>query len=353
MLGFAQCAKSGMEPVEAGLEQLSPDRKDQMKGIMALAAARGEERASLRTETTYTISEALDLLDETLNYAYCRPSTPLQNTIILSDTLMMEVITSTLVSEEEIANLFDETSLDLGTQYHALGLSNMEAWAFSVAEYGSLVGDELPVIIQLEVAYGEYITESITYGEYNNYSYQSGGGFCDESLAEGAPEILRDNLKYSHVYNPPSTKKYYKRPRLVRVCNQVSTVTICGGAGIPQNIFVYYDMLLNGSVVAQQNWDNINDWKLFRQHEGVQANFDKCLSGDVEMPFVEDNMGGIITDLIPNGTYYPGNLWVGSNEVTTGQNQHEIPFHNMVIAYYQSVVVESNDDKIALPCNDC
>ena len=348
-LTLTMCTKSEIltEAIQSTMPTTGQDRKALLNDIIGKT---GDIRtADVTLRTTYTTTEAIDLIDEALNYAYCRPGTPLQETIILSDTLMLEVISSE-VTETELVNFFDSVSLHIGTQYHDLTVTNKEAWAFSVNQFGSLVGNELPIIVQLEVAYGAYITEEIEYGETDDYSYHYGGGYCSSTLVDGAPEILRDNLKLAYVYNPPSTNKYFKRPKYFQVCNEVSSTTICEAYGIPNNIFYYYDMLLNGQLVTPQYWDNINDWKLFRQHESI-TNFDQCLSGDVEMPFCYSSMAGIVEGSEPEGSYYPGNIFVGSFSVD--QLNYQVPFHNMVVGYYQSVTVDSNDEKTSLPCNDC
>lgn len=349
MLGFAQCAKSGMESVEAGLEQLSPDRKDQMKGIMALAGAQGEERASLRTETTYTISEALDLLDETLNYAYCRPSTPLQNTIILSDTLYMAVTTSTTVTEQEVADLFDAASMDLGTQYHAMSLTNQQPWAFSVRQFGNLENDELPIIIQLSVAYGGYVNALIDYEE-EDYFYAFQGGLCDMTPGPGAPDVLRNNLKYDYI---PTGTHYCKNAKYFRVCNVWNGDVIrCDADGLPGNIYEFDWQITNPMVKASIGlWDNINDFKLFRQCE-CAPNYDECLSGDVEMPFNEGAMGDLLDAHTPEN-YAPGNIWVGSKKLDDSELGGDINFHNMNVMYCRFIGVSSNDEPIDLPCTGC
>lgn len=52
-----------------------------------------------------------------------------------------------------------------------------------------------------EVAHGGFITEKIAYGSTDDFSYLYGGGLCDNQQKPGAPEVLRENLKYSYVKN--------------------------------------------------------------------------------------------------------------------------------------------------------
>jgi hypothetical protein len=350
---FIQCAKQDLAPGMDAMQSLSPDRKAQMKQLMALAGAKGQDRASLRSSNTYTISEALDLLDETLNYAYCRPATPQRNTMLLSDTLMMPISTSSLVSEEDLADLFDATSLDIGTQYHALNLNNKQPWVFSVNLFGEPVSGEIPIIVQMEVAYGAYITDSIAYSVNVDYSYAWQGGLCDATPGPGAPEVLRDNLKYAYVPNPPNTKKYFKNAYYLIVYNVVHGDVLWYEAdGLPDDIYQFNASIPNPVVNWPiEEWENINDWKLFRQCQCVVDNYDECLSGDEEMPFNETAMGSIVQAYIPALDYFPGNVWVGSNGMYDDALQGNIVFHNMIVAYYKIVVNE--EGTVDLPCLGC
>jgi len=352
---FSQCAKQEMALGSDALMSLTPDRRSQMKQLMALAGSKGQDRATLRSSNTYTISEALDLLDETLNYAYCRPATPQRNTLILSDTLLMPVSTSSTVSEEDLADLFDAASLDIGTQYHGLTLNNKQPWVFSVNQFGEPANGEIPVIVQLEVAYGAFITDSIAYSSSVDYSYAWQGGLCNETPGPGAPEVLRDNLKYAYVPNPPNTKKYFKSAYYFIVYNVVhGDVPWYAANGLPDNIFQFNAGIANPMEKASIGlWDNINDFKLFRQCECVEDNYDECLSGDVEMPFNENEMGAILQAYLPALDFVPANIWVGSNKVDDLALSGYIVFHNMVANYSKTILVSSNDEPVELPCLDC
>ena len=88
------CTKSEIltEAIQSTMPTTGQDRKALLNDIIGKT---GDIRtADVTLRTTYTTTEAIDLIDEALNYAYCRPGTPLQETIILSDTLMLEVISS-------------------------------------------------------------------------------------------------------------------------------------------------------------------------------------------------------------------------------------------------------------------
>ncbi|MBP6185259.1 MAG: hypothetical protein KA479_09985 [Saprospiraceae bacterium] len=353
-LAFAQCAKNEFpSPTETMLTS-NTDRKALMKDIIAQGGPAHAGGATLRS-TTYTFSEAIDLLDETLNYAYCRPGTPLHNTIILSDTLIMDAATSTTVTEAEIADLFEEASNDLGAQYHALSLTNQQPWAFSVAQFGNLENDELPIIIQLEVAYGGYITSRIEYDDNDDYSYAFQGGMCNSTPGPGAPEILRNNLKKDYVTYQINSNKYFYKSFVLRTCNvSISDIENCYADGFPANLYKEDARYVNQFVDSPQNWDNINDWKLFRQWED-EGNYDKCLTGDEEMPFNEDHMGSILEFYIPGSSYYAGNIWVGSL-LLLDDNNNEVPCHNMIIEYFKAVLLEPTDGPIELPdpnCGEC
>jgi hypothetical protein len=213
-VAFAQCSKQDMEIGTDIVSGGTADRLTLLKEIRNQAAAFKSGDAMLRTTTYYTISEALDVLDESLNYAYCRPDTPLREAIILADTLVMTVTgsVSDTVSDLEVASLFSEASDNIGAQYHDLSLTNKEPWVFSVRPIGDVENNELTIVVKLEVAYGQYITDSIAFSSSDDYSYEYQGGMCDATPGPGAPEVLRENLKFHHVYCPPNTKKYLYKP---------------------------------------------------------------------------------------------------------------------------------------------
>jgi hypothetical protein len=354
-LTLTNCAKQEIPTDADTTTKMTMDRKALLKNIIGRTGDLRSEGATLRSESTHTIAEALDLLDEALNYAYCRPATPLQETIILSDTLIMAVDTSSTVTGTVIATLFDEASDNIGAQYHALSLTNQQPWVFSVSQFGDIENSELPIIVQLEVAYGGYITEAIVYDENEDYSYLYQGGLCDETTGPGAPELLRDNLKHAYVYNP-SNPKYFLKPYYMWVCNPNNWDgggnLYCRADGLSFNLHKKDQTELNKELKGHPNfWNNINDWRLFRQRSSV-GNYDKCLSGDVEMPHCETEMGKYIANHGPGGYYKIGNIWVGSFDYTTG-GQVEVIFHNMIVAYYFVAEVDPGDPVDVLPCPGC
>jgi hypothetical protein len=265
-VAFAQCSKQDVEIGTDIVSGVTTDRLTLLKEIRNQAAAFKSGDAMLRTTTYYTISEALDVLDESLNYAYCRPDTPLREAIILSDTLVMTVTgsVSDTVSDLEVASLFSEASDNIGAQYHDLSLTNKEPWVFSVRPIGVVENNELTIVVKLEVAYGQYITDSIAFSSSDDYSYEYQGGMCNNPSGPGAPEVLRENLKFHHVYCPPNTKKYLYKPYYLWVFNVVNgDYEIWDADGLPDNLVQGdEDEWLYNPVftVPSSNWDNINDW---------------------------------------------------------------------------------------------
>jgi hypothetical protein len=349
-LTLTNCAKQEIPTHADTTTKMTMDRKALLKDIIGRTGDLRSEGATRRSESTHTIAEAIDLLDEALNYAYCRPGTPLQETLILSDTLIMAVTTSSTVTETELAALFDEASDNIGTQYHALSLTNKQPWVFSVSQFGNLENNKLPIIVQLEVAYGDYITDSIAYSSSDDYSYEYQGGMCDATPGPGAPEVLRTNLKFAHVPYIPSSNKYFFKSYYLWVCNGFSDVQWCDANGLPKNLHDPDLIIYNQSVKSHSNWNNINDFKLFRQHSHITTNYDECLSGDEEMPFNQSEMGSIIQAYNPASLYVPGNIWVGSFKGLILFNDSEVPLHNMIVGYYQVALLDSNDEPIDIPC---
>lgn len=138
------------------------------------------------------------------------------------------------------------------------------------------------------------------------------------------------------------------------VCNiPVSDIESCKGAsGIPVelNKFIPYSPKWNQPTKPWIDHNNINDWQLFRQRSDL-PNYDQCLSGNVEMPHNEYEMGKIIEAHIAQLSKVPPNIWVGSNEFEFSPQALTVIFHNMVIQY--ATAVSTNDDPIEIPDPCC
>ena len=352
MLTFAQCAKND-DVLNTINEKAKVVDRTSRQVIMDEIIANAKHAATGNVKgrsTDYSIDDAIDLLDETLNYSYCRPGTPLTLTEVICDTVLLPLSTTNTVSSDDISTIYDATSAKLGTQYHHLSLTNKQPWTFSIERYGNPHGNNQALRIIFSIAYGQYISSEPVFDDNANYSFAYNGGLCNANTpGNGAPELLRNKLKYSKITVSPNSI-YYHRGKNVWVCNDLgANYVVCAATGISPFLASGTQVLNQTNLSGNDSPTNINDWKLFRQISSYN-NYDECLSGDVEMPYNFTQMGNIIDANNPNTqTYTVGNVWVGSNKVQY-QNTY-IPFHNMVMEYFFYTTATSNQN--TMPCTDC
>jgi len=330
------------------LNALNTDRQLQMDELIAQALAGHKGNISLRTN--YTITEAIDLLDETLNYNYCRPGAPLTETIILADTSFITLSNTNTVNSTDIATILSAASLRLGNHYHQLNLSNKQPWTFTVSQFDNPQGNQLPLLISLSVAYGNVLSTEPSIDPNANYSYKYKGGFCGDNFPgnPGAPELLRNKLKYQKIITFPNSQKYFYRGQNVTFCTPVGKAAkVCETVnGIPSVLKRGIEQR-NEQVMMPLDNNNINDWYSFRQTNMFLLNYDECLTGDVEMPFNLIQMGSEIDNYKPLNTLI-GNIWVGSGAF---EYYNKYVFHNSLIEYFFYATTTTN--ATPLPCTDC
>ena len=346
MLTFAQCAKND-DVLNTISEKTKVVDRTSRQAIMdeIIANAKHAPTGNVKGRSTdYSIDDAIDLLDETLNYNYCRPGTPKVDDLVLGDTITLPISPYNQVSSQDIASLFAETSLAIGNQYNHLSLSNKEAWAFAVKALGNRNGNQLSLLVTLNVSHGASAVPN-TYPSPNPYEglvYMHYLGHCGASElgVDGAPEYLIKYLKYFKISTGNS--KYFHRQYNVSICNN----SYCGGAGISylDHSDEQHDNQPNPNDPTPG--DNTIDYQLFYQNS-TKPNYDQCLDFDVELPYYCISMSNLI-DLYKPQNYVVGNIKIGV-DLLLANNTY--PLHNMFTQYYKVDI--AIDDKTTLPCSTC
>ena len=346
MLAFAQCAKND-DVLNTISEKTKVVNRTSRQAIMDEIIVNANHTPTGNVQgrsTNYSIDDAIDLLDETLNYSYCRPGTPKVDDLVLGDTITFPISPNNQVSSQDIATLFAETSLAIGNQYNHLSLSNKEAWAFAVKALGNRNGNQLSLLVTLNVSYGASTVPN-TYPSPNPYEgleYTHYSGYCgvDDPGVDGAPEYLIKYLKYFKISTGNS--KYFHRQYNVGICN----FGHCGGKGIGDFDFAneIHENDLNPNDPTPN--DNINDYKIFFQSSN-KSNYDQCLDFDVELPYYLISMSNLI-DIYKPQSLVVGNIKIGA-DLLLGYTNATV--HNMLTQYYKVDI--AIDDKTQLPCNTC
>ena len=346
MLAFAQCAKND-DVLNTISEKTKVVNRTSRQAIMDEIIVNANHTPTGNVQgrsTNYSIDDAIDLLDETLNYSYCRPGTPKVDDLVLGDTITFPISSNNQVSSQDIATLFAETSLAIGNQYNHLSLSNKEAWAFAVKALGNRNGNQLSLLVTLNVSYGDNAVPN-TYPSPNPYEgldYRHKQGICslNDPGVDGAPEYLIKYLKYFKISTGNS--KYFHKQYSIGICNDLH----CIGDGI--GYFDFADEIHENGVNPNDPTlnDNTNDYQLFRQYS-LNPNYDQCLDFDIELPYYLGSMSNLI-DLHKPQSYIVGNIKIGA-DLLLGSNGTVL--HNMLTQYYKVDI--AIDDKTQLPCNTC
>ena len=346
MLTFAQCAKND-DVLNTINEKAKVVDRTSRQVIMdeIIANAKHAPTGNVKGRSTdYSIDDAIDLLDETLNYNYCRPGTPKVDDLVLGDTITLPISPNNQVSSQDIASLFAETSLAIGNQYNHLSLSNKEAWAFAVKALGNRNGNQLSLLVTLNVSYGDNAVPN-TYPSPNPYEgldYRHKQGICslNDPGVDGAPEYLIKYLKYFKISTGSS--KYFHKQYSVGICYK----SVCVGDGIGD--FDFADEIHENEPNPNDPTpgDNTIDYKIFLQNSKY-PNYDQCLDFDVELPYYRTSMSNLI-DLYKPQNYIVGNIKIGA-DLLLGYSGTAL--HNLLTQYYKVDI--AIDDKTQLPCNTC
>lgn len=306
--------------------------------------------ANLRTGTTYTLSESLELLNHSLNLAYCRPDENHAGYISVWDSLMIPVDTSSLAGEDDLADLFEEIATMAGNFFHGQSDTFKQAFNFEIFAYDNLQSGGLPVIAVFTMGIGQC-------GTLNAYPYQSSdqweifpeaGNCYTSSTSSDALDHwrcdLNANLNYRDKFNP-----YYYFTDRYSICFSVYS-TDCDGEEIPYpHLFPdesYYgsDLLFPGDPTPNDNFYDYVTWF----NTTYSSNYHTCLSQG-EMNFYYQKQAGLSNYYKPSGK---------------NQGKHEVGFNVLYgagtttlgllrVDYFNVNELESEIDADPLPCPDC
>jgi len=302
---------------------------------------------SLRTETTYTLSEALELLNHSLNLTYCRPDENHYRYISIVDSVFIPVDGSSLVGEEDLADLFNSIALMAGDFYFAQSDTFKQPFNFEIRAYDNLQTEGLPVEVSFTIGAGQC-------GSLNAYPYQTtdqweiypeGGNCCTSQTSSDALDHwrcdLNANLNYRNKLNP-----YYYFTDRYSICFDPHT---SGCEASELGMFVapdeyYYDsqMLYPNDPTEE---DNYYDYLLFYNTTNY-ANYHTCLSQD-EMNFYYQKQAALSNYYKPSGKEQ-GKHNIGFNLWASGSNS--TVFSLLRVDYYSINEVENESDAETLPC---
>src|SRR5690606_20872156 len=90
----------------------------------------GIREISLRTSTRYSLEDALEYLNDGMNFLYCRPVEHYLTTLVYSDTLVVAVDGYETIAEEDLIDLMDTIAYKAGEYYYSSWTSDKEPLMF-------------------------------------------------------------------------------------------------------------------------------------------------------------------------------------------------------------------------------
>lgn len=250
--------------------------------------------------TRYTISEATDLMNDGLNFLYCRPDEFYDESKVSIDTFAVAVDGSNLILDSDLESLMEDIAEFAGSFYHADLRSDKQPFLFEVNPLaGSTPGYKYyQAVFSYHAASGnsamdEYVyTDSWIYGQFGaDVSSQC----SDEEYNADAADLLRRDLRKNNVYRNKSQAYYFKNPYVI--CYEILG-QYCFLVEIPFYFPIdeTIDELENVNDVTPN--DNYCDYLLF-YNTSSNPNFHDCLTSD-EMNYHYEKMDSLIDVRTPS-----------------------------------------------------
>lgn len=297
--------------------------------------------------TKYTISEALDTLNDGMNFLYCRPGGLYGETVLSIDTFTVS-LTSGEIDQTDLVDLMDDIAEFAGDVFHADGRASKAPLMFEILAISASISDvDFEVRFFYEAGAPVSVTDSPPYTE----SWLYGGSFsnsCNTQTGIDAVDLFRRDLRTALIEHDEENGYYFVDPYYV--CYYTMW---CGGQEVPPEFFLVqmdeiYDLtdLLNVDDITIE--DNDLDYYLFTNYSGF-PNYDECLVPK-EMNFHYEQMYDFISDLLPSpqGNYVIGGIEVGYDLLFAGLES--VIGHNMIVLRtIKKTVDEEHEEAIDLP----
>ena len=307
-----------------------------------------EKKIKVRDGGYYSSNEAFDLINDALNYNYCRPADEYIRTRVFKDSFNITFNPVNGISEIDLLNLYNAAANKAGEHYYGISDSTKAAFMFDVRQAGNPSGNNLPVYVYFMMTAGTCDTPtSYPYDETDYWSWGVNAGKCDGSYqGYDAADILRCDLRKNKLYKN-KTAAYYFTDRY-SVCFAPQN-NLCGNLEDFDNP-IYSDYFVTGSELINpidlSLHDNLYDYLLFRVKKSF-PNYDLCLDPE-ELSFYYTASLKLVDD------YKPQQKIIGSidydYDVLLGTN---INFHTMRADYYKVNLITGVSNATPLPCIGC
>ena len=308
------------------------------------------DHIQLRTQN-YTIDEALELLDESMNYMYCRPDNDMDSVIVFEQIYDLTVSPSNQVSSVDLALLANTIATSMGNQYHALNITSKKPFLFDIKQSDNLIGNSLPIKAIFQVSIGTSSNSVTPYSPGDDWRWGWDQGKCDISTpVKDATDLFRADLNNNIAFKGGNQVYFFSK--IYSVCNankEGSGSLWCNSWGIPDKIADNVNFAVANEVnLGDQNPADADfAYKLFRViGDGYLGNVG-CL-GYNEMNYHYREMASRIQQYKPQGKV-TARVHLGFDQTLNGE--YSLLSHFMVVQYGMVNIAISN--QTTLPCTTC
>lgn len=303
-----------------------------------------------RSGTTYTVSDAYDLLETALNETYCRPSGDYDSLQSKLDTFTVPLSSQGLIEEDTLLDRMSQMANTAGDFYHGLSETTKEPLMFVLDAVDTSSSGSISISSSLVVGLGVIDTSLLSHGpdDYWEYCWKTGKCGTYQGQGEGmdATDILDARLRSNKGYKQQTgNQKFFKRD--IIYC--ITTNDGCSSTGInfltADDYVDFRDDHINESDPISN--DNYYGYLQFYNYSG-NPNYHTCLEPD-EIDFYTRGMEDIIEE------YQPVNRAVGLIDVgCNALYAYSTTIHHAMLVVYVELVSPSTTDPVdPLPCSIC
>lgn len=251
-----------------------------------------------------SVNDALDFLNDGLNFTYCRPNDLFLETKVFKDTFVIAVDGLGQIEAVDLNDLVDDIANFAGAKFYAESRSPKESLMFDMKDLSSPSSTYTNIEATFVYEVGNPSTSVDQYPFDDIWIYGQWGGdvsnVCnDEDVDLDAVDLLRRDLRKSLVYRSKVVFYYFKEP--YTVCYSAGNDD-CFSEEIPEVYFPVNEShqgseLINPADGMTQN-DNLYESLLFYNID-FRPGYHTCLSDD-EMNFHFESMEDLVGDILPS-----------------------------------------------------
>lgn len=299
--------------------------------------------------TYYSIGDALEYLNDSLNIWYCRPGDEYDETLVFIDTFEVDINGSNEISESDLEALAVEIAETAGDHFYPRGATNKAPFMFEVRQAGIPGGGVVPVVSWFIMEEDDPTSESDEYPYEDPWPYGYGASIGCPTTPNGidAPDLFRRDLRDALTYGWKNGKGGYAYNRLYTICFE--------GEGNECNVFEIPFLEADEYLLNLDNPndptddDNFYESPLFFNTTG-DPDYHVCLSVN-EMNFHFEEMEELAEAELSNENVDGRQIVqveVGFLQMISGTTQI---FHSMQV-YYANIITAVGPG-IALPSTCC